>query len=373
MCVLFQNKIHPGYDDGDNFSLQECHHLKLVSLMPKILLIFTLGFVVISGLDLRAQDPQFSQYYAAPLYLNPAFAGSTQQGRAGLNYRNQWPGLEAKFNTVSAYIDYFFEDYNSGVGMIITSDREGLAGLRSHAIGLQYAYQLNLTKDIAFRPGVQVGIMNRDLNFGRLTFGDQYDNNGFIGTPSAEVFNTGMSKTFFDLSGGGLLYSKNFWLGYAMHHVLEPNQSFIGEESYLPRKSSIHGGYRYAFRSAPGRTMFDGVRERSITPNFQYKFQGQFDQLDLGVYLTIEPIVFGMWYRGIPFKTYEEFHNNESAVFLIGFTAKDLNIGYSYDVTLSTLGIASGGAHEISISYEFSFADPRRPPKNVRKIPCPKF
>ncbi|MGB5929648.1 MAG: type IX secretion system membrane protein PorP/SprF, partial [Cyclobacteriaceae bacterium] len=58
-----------------------------------------------------AQDPQFSQYYAAPLYLNPAFTGASGQGRAGLNYRNQWPSIDANFTTYSAYADYYFDDY----------------------------------------------------------------------------------------------------------------------------------------------------------------------------------------------------------------------------------------------------------------------
>jgi len=74
-----------------------------------------------------AQDPQFSQFYAAPLYLNPALTGATGQARAGINYRNQWPAIDAIFTTLSAYFDYFIEDKRSGVGIIITRDQEGLA------------------------------------------------------------------------------------------------------------------------------------------------------------------------------------------------------------------------------------------------------
>jgi hypothetical protein len=68
-----------------------------------------------------AQDPQFSQFYAAPLYLNPAFAGGTGQARAGMNYRNQWPAIDANFTTMSVYGDYFFEDINSlaAIGCLI--------------------------------------------------------------------------------------------------------------------------------------------------------------------------------------------------------------------------------------------------------------
>ncbi len=343
--------------------------------MSKNLRIFFGLILMLGSFPSMAQDPQFSQFYAAPLYLNPALVGSSDQARVGLNYRNQWPSLDAKFVTTSAYFDYFFEDYNSGVGMIITSDREGLAGLRSTSIGLQYAYQLRLTDKLSFRPGVQVAYIMRDINFDRLTFGDQYDETGFISPSTAEGFNTGSGVNFADLSAGGILYSGKFWIGYSMFHMTEPNQSFIGEDSPLPRKSSVHGGYKISLapKASRGRGPMRAPSERSITPTFQYKWQGDFDQLDAGVYFTFEPIVLGLWYRGIPFKTFEEFSNNESAVFLIGISSNNLNIGYSFDYTLSELGIGSGGAHEISIAYEFPLRSRKIPPKNVRLIPCPKF
>src|SRR5690606_35621372 len=112
----------------------------------------------------NAQDPQFSQFYAAPLYLNPALAGSTNQARAGINYRNQWPAIDAKFTTMSFFAAYFIEDKNSGVGLLLTRDREGLAGLRSLSVGLQYSYELQLTDFLGFRPGVQLALYNRDVN-----------------------------------------------------------------------------------------------------------------------------------------------------------------------------------------------------------------
>jgi len=41
----------------------------------------------------NGQDPQFTQFYANPLYLAPSFAGATQQDRITAVYRNQWPEL----------------------------------------------------------------------------------------------------------------------------------------------------------------------------------------------------------------------------------------------------------------------------------------
>jgi type IX secretion system PorP/SprF family membrane protein len=353
--------------------------------MRQVRFLFLL-LIVSTPLMVTGQDPQFSQFYAAPTYLNPAMVGGSQQARVGMNYRNQWPALEANFISATAFFDFFIDQKNSGVGLLISTDKEGLAGLRSNSVALQYAYQLYLNDWLTFRPGLQIGIINRDFNFNRLTFGDQYDPNtgDFINPSTAEQFNLGMSKTFLSLAAGGVLYTKNAWFGVAAHHLNTPNQSiFEGEVAELPRKFSFHGGYKFSLRpGVVGSGMYARESERSISPTFQYKTQGQFDQLDLGMYFTAEPIIIGTWYRGLPVKKLNDLPNHESIVLLVGFTKKGswgkqgndyLNIGYSYDITISRLGPGSGGAHEFSITYAWPTKDPRRPPKNVMQIPCPDF
>ncbi len=317
---------------------------------------------------LQAQDPQFSQYYAAPLYLNPALVGINQKGRMGMNYRTQWPNLDANFETFSAYFDYHFEDYYSSAGLIFTRDREGIAGLNSTTIGLQYAYQLQLNYNWTFRPGVEVAYTFQDINFDKLVFGDQLSNTGLTGNPTGEIFNTGLSAKFFDLSFGGVLYNPSLWIGAAMHHVLEPNQSIAGGDAPLPRKFSIHGGYRIPLNPGTRRT---DIGERSITPSFNYRTQGDFDQLDLGAYFTLSPVLIGVWYRGLPIKNLDGITNNEALIFMIGLQTNRTTFGYSFDYTLSDLGIGTGGAHEISIAYSFSLGDPLKPAADVRRLKCP--
>ena len=337
------------------------------------------GWMLLVTLSVTAQDPQFSQFYAAPLYLNPAFAGSTQQGRVGMNYRNQWPAIDANFTTISAFADFYIEDKNSGVGALLTRDYVGIVGLQSISFALQYAYQLKLTKEWSFRPGVQVGIINRSINFGSLTFGDQFDpSTGTITKGTAEALNTGQSKFFPDISFGGLFFSKNAWLGVAAHHITQPNQSILGSKDNLDMKVSVHGGYKIFFRPGMlGTGVFARPRERSIAPVAQYRHQGLSDQMDVGMYYTFEPLIIGTWYRGIPFKSVNGFANNESVVLLVGLTLKGekdiLNIGYSYDFTISKLGPGSGGAHEFSLVYSWPTRNPRKPPKDKLIIPCPDF
>jgi type IX secretion system PorP/SprF family membrane protein len=326
------------------------------------------------------QDPQFSQFYAAPLYLNPAFAGSTGQARIGANYRNQWPAIDANFNTISAYGDFYNENKNLGFGAIINKDREGLLGLQSTSIGLMVAYELKITNGLSFRPGFQASLYNRSINFDKLTFGDQFDpsTGQFLGGSSAEALNTGQSKFFPDMTMGGLFYSKNGWFGVTASHITQPDQSLVGSPDRLPMKLSGHGGWKfYLSPGVMGQGFYSKPRERSITPTFQYRHQGRFDQMDLGVYYTLEPLIIGTWYRGVPFKNVNGIVNNESIVLLVGFTKKGvkdiLNIGYSYDFTISKLGARSGGAHEFSIVYSWSTRDPRKPPKDKLIIPCPDF
>ncbi|MFY0626971.1 MAG: type IX secretion system membrane protein PorP/SprF [Reichenbachiella sp.] len=319
----------------------------------------------------QAQDIQFSQYYAAPLYLNPALAGINQTGRAGVNYRNQWPSIDANFETFSAYADVNFDEKNSSVGLILTNDREGLAGLTSTEIALQYAYQVRVNYKWTFRPAIQGSFTTRAADFSRITFGDQLDNNGITGAPSGEIFNSDRVN-YFDLGLGGIVFSDRLWVGVSMHHIREPNQSIVGGDSPLPRKLSVHGGYRIPLNTPFKKGETASGAERSVTPSFNYRSQGDFDQLDVGVYFTYAPVIFGLWYRGIPLKTNEVGGTNSEAIIgMIGITQKKFTLGYSFDYTLSNLGISSGGAHEISLSYTFKWGDPRKPDRDVRELKCP--
>ncbi len=343
------------------------------------------------GREAVAQDPQFSQFYAAPLYINPAFTGSSEYTRFGVNYRNQWPSLNATFVTFSFYADHYLPNANSGIGMIVTTDREGTEGLQSTSIGFSYAYQLKLSDNLVFRPGVNIGYTTRDANFSNLIFASQIDPvTGAISGPTDPlVMGGGLQTSFLDLAVGGIFYSRNLFLGVAAHHINEPDQSLLDDSvtginsvSALPMRLSIHGGYKITIGKGPLRKdLTYTYAERSITPVFQLKSQGPFDILDVGAYLHLEPVNLGVWYRGYPLSKFEMTNNNgtvqvfpqnEALIFSLGVTTSDFNIGYSYDYTLSDLGIASGGAHEVSISYYLNFKKQERVPRDQWKIPCPK-
>jgi len=342
-------------------------------MIKRILPLFFLTLLCLKG---WSQDPQFSQFYANPLYLNPALAGGALAPRLTANYRNQWPSLSANFVTASFGADVFLPNYNSGVGIQVTTDSQGLGNLKATDIALQYAYQISLDDVTSLRLGIQGGFSSRSLDYFGLTFGDQYNNGGLIGTPSSDPFaQGGPNVSYADFSTGMMVYSDWYWAGISAHHINRPNQAFSGPEARLPVKASLQAGLRIPFA---GYTFLGNEidKEKSISPAILYKKQGKYDQLDMGMYVTIEPLVLGMWYRGIPFKKYEAtINNHESLVFLAGFRQDKFSIGYSYDLTISTLGAGSGGAHEISLSYIFEplTPKPKRSRSNKHQLSCPKF
>ena len=111
--------------------------------MKFIRFISLLGLFVSLCLQSKSQDQQYTQFYAAPMLLNPAFAGTSIQSRVAMNYRNQWPQLPRAFVSYNFSFDHFFADVKSGVGLNVSHDRAGTGALTYTNVSLQYAYEFN--------------------------------------------------------------------------------------------------------------------------------------------------------------------------------------------------------------------------------------
>ncbi len=335
---------------------------------------------------IKGQDIQYSQYYANPLYLNPALTGTGDNTRGIINFRDQWPTLSGKYVSYSASGDHYSPNINSGFGAFLLHDRIGSAKITSSSFGVSYSYNVAVNSDWNFRPGLQLGVVSKNTNFNTLTFNDQFSTNGFTGASSSENLSSSQIKNYIDISSGGLVYNDNFWLGTSFYHLNRPNQSlFSNGESKLPIKWSVHSGYKISLIPYdPYADRMGKLKEISITPTLMYKAQGLFDQFDLGTYLTYEPIMLGLWYRGVPLvkKQTKNSLNHDALVCMFGVKFNGFRIGYSYDIRISKL-TQSGGAHELSLIYEFrkgNYIDknqgrqPRaRVPKSSRITPCPKM
>lgn len=329
---------------------------------------WVIAFVLFAEVVL-AQDPQFSQFYSAPIYMNPGFAGNTVQGRAVVNYRNQWPAMPGKFVSYAASFDYNFADLNSGLALAFQQDRAGSAALRYTNIALQYSYTINITRKLAFKPGVYFSYTMRDINQQDLLFGDQIIYNNPV-SASVNQFDAQRIR-YPDLGAGGIVYQRNWWGGIAFHHINRPNQSLLEDEVRLPMRFSMHGGYNYVLKQNAKKKEIS-----SVTAVAHYKAQGKWDQFDIGVYYRFKIVTAGMFYRGLPGIKRNGYTqpNHDALVALLGFEYSELAFGYSYDLTISKLITNSGGAHEISLIWEFASERKKRKRRRTRfLIPCAKF
>ena len=317
------------------------------------------------SIKLKGQDPQFTQFYAAPMYLNPAFTGVTYEHRFVANYRNQWPGVSKTYQTMMASYDYNLSDLNSGLGIVVMQDRSGTAGLTHSQFGVNYAYHFKVSKFSEIRMGAGLSYNMKRIDFSKLKFNDQLATGS-----STSIEALGYEPlNYVDFSAGALLNSTEYWLGLSGKHLTQPNASLTGEKVPLPVSISLHGGYRFIF-SQKSKTQL----KKYISPAFNYRHELRNDQLDIGIYYFHLPLNIGIWYRGLPFKTYKPtYASRESIAILLGFELAEYNlrVGYSYDITISKLGVATSyGAHEISLIYEIA----QKKKKNKRVlVSCPKF
>ncbi len=326
--------------------------------------------MTVSG-ALYGQDQQFTQFYASPITLNPAFAGTSMQSRAAMNYRNQWATLPRAFVAYSAAIDHYVPELNSGFGLLVSHDRAGTGALSYTSVALQYAYEIKINRKLSIRPALSFGYGSTYLDIDRLTFGDQLAR-GDGATTTLDPDRARFAQEpvgSADFGTGLLLFSDNFWFGASIHHINEPTVSVVGRDTQLPRRYSVHGGYRFRVSELGAFS-----NRQFIVPAIHYQSQGMFDQLDIGFYYEYSPITFGLWYRGLPlFKSNDHpYINHDAVAVLVGYEVNNYRFGYSYDVTISQMTNRSGGSHEISMVVEWASKKSKRKSKR-RVIPCAKF
>lgn len=303
------------------------------------------------SLMIKAQDPSFSQYYANKLYLNPAFAGSARCPRLIMNYRNQWPLLSGAFVTYSTSLDAHIPIFHGGVGMIITSDRSGKGLLSTTNIGGMYAYEATISREFSLKMAIQATYIQKSVDWSKIIFGDMID------PQFGYVFTTNEKEPiptigYADFSAGILGYGTHYYIGAAIHHLTEPDEGFLQDsKSPLPKKITAHGGLAF---------YMDPAGHNAIYPSVLFQHQANISQINLGVYTKLnDSFVGGLWYR-----------INDSVIMLMGLEYRTFTFGFSYDFTVSKLGMQTAGGMEFSTSYTFGC---RPEKKKLRPIDCPSF
>ncbi len=291
---------------------------------------------------LFAQDPGYSQFYANPLHLNPAYAGTTELSRLIVNYRNQWPQKERSYTTYSLSYDWLVGTSKSGLGTQAYYDREPNNIITTSSLSLSYSYHVQLGNETFMTLGLQGGLVHKQFDLSNLVFPSNIDQLSGEISGTFPVLYSDTRKTYPDFAVGAVgQYRRLFW-GASVHHLTQPNESITegDHKGKVPVKLTFNAGART-------HQLHHGLlsREFTVSPNILYQQQGSLKQLNLGIYMIEKSILFGGWFR-----------NNfdirpDAIIFLAGWANPKFQFGYSFDYTLSELANYSYGSHEISLTF----------------------
>lgn len=329
-------------------------------MVPVHSLVFLPFILLLFSLQVKAQDPEFSQFYASPLYLNPAFAGTSEFPRIVANYRNQWPKNGNTFVTYNFTYDNYVKSMKGGLGFQLLYDRELNGVVNSINASFFYAYHIKAGDQLFFTGALQAGFIYKQFNTGGLIFPGMIDQGSGIITGNYPLPVEDGQTIIPDFSFGMAGQSEDVYFGLAVHHLTQPNQSIIEGDQVgrLPIKLTAHiGAKMHKFH----RLLFS--KEFTLSPNAVYQQQGSFKQANLGLYMTEGWLTFGAWYR-----------NNLSvrpnaAIAMIGYTGPKFQMGYSFDFSLSNLAAYSYGSHELSLIFYFGESSLRGLRNETMRIP----
>ncbi len=327
-------------------------------------LIIVLLFLV--NIFAEGQDAQFSQFYANPLYHNPAFTGEAGLTRFITNARNQWPDLTKGFTSYAFSVDSPIGESKNSLGFQAVRDDQFNTLLTNSAAILFSRYMPSKKEKVSLTLGSKVGWVFQNYgDLSNLKFADQFQ--ATSSTINLTNSNDPLSKSFrswnhFDATFGAILrYSKQIdklpysWAGISINHLQKRffNRNKQDDNALKPliglqfgRKSEINintpweNGYGNETR-----------REESLTWSVYARKQGTNYQLDAGINLVCTPIIFGVWYRNMPFHRFSGKSQRDALVFIAGYQYGRFLFEYSRDATVSSLSGAVNGANEITIWY----------------------
>ena len=302
--------------------------------------------LLVSQIKGVAQDPIYTQFFMVPETLSSSFTGAKQSTRAGIIHRTQWPGLNFSINTQFAFVDNWFEEINSGVGISVLNHKETTTRYNFTQVNLNYAYQFPISEEWNVRPSISVGYGAKDFGFQNLVLEDQINIfSGIINVNSIDPINLNETIRFLDFSASVLFNSDNSWVGFTLKHLNKPNISMEMEgQDDLEMFMSLHSSLYIPFG--------DYRSDNKLFVLANGMMQGAYNRFDLGAKYEMDRFAFGLLAATNPVKTDSNSHFLTSINAFVGMDWEGFRFGYSYDFNVTEIG-RTGGVYELSESYDF--------------------
>jgi type IX secretion system PorP/SprF family membrane protein len=330
----------------------------------------------------NAQDNHFSQFYNAPLCMNPSTTGGfNSKLRILTNYRNQWRSISTPYNTFAFSYDMGIRKVKGrsgflGAGISFTSDKAGDAELSQNQVNLSFAYHLKISSYNIISLGIQGGFAQRSINSGNLQWDSQFDGSSFDPSlPSNEPvnfsslssypdFGTGMQWTY---SKGEMYTTANDQLminvGIAAFHVNKPELSFYSSAlDNLPVKAVVHATSQIGFKNT----------KYSIIPALIYMQQGPLRNIIAGLLVRRNLLTASKYtgnIKGASVSFGGLYRVGDAIIPQIQIEFANYALGFSYDVNTSGLTSITSGKGGFEISLRFYNPNPFTSSQNIPMSP----
>ncbi|MBK8808403.1 MAG: PorP/SprF family type IX secretion system membrane protein [Bacteroidales bacterium] len=333
-------------------------------------------FLLVFGISrLVAQDPVFSQYYAAPSFLNPGMISDVQGLEVTINSRLNTNKEFSQYNlnhvTIAVPLNMAFlygpgmrHDHRTGLALSAYREATGNENGKLNTLGfiLSFSHCIQLQREHYLSLGIQGGYVNKHIS-DDFMWGSQYvedygydpdiipsvsdllNLNAHIGTISAGLVYYYNSSSMLDY-----FKKNNFdaFLGVSVYNLNTPNQSFFDNvTSELPLQTKVHGGIKYSTN-----------KKFYIFPNMLWVHQNGNNQINIGAYTNIRTFksskedgnnfntILGVWYRF-----------GDSFIASLGTHIGQFKFAVSYDFNTSNFKINNHGKGTCEISLKYSIVN----------------
>jgi type IX secretion system PorP/SprF family membrane protein len=330
-----------------------------------VLLILALPLAVVKG-----QDPLFSQFFAIPNALNPGLSGAFDgKYRVSGVYRDQWRSvMEEPFSSFGLGLDLRFDmdskGFNKdffGVSLGFQTDKSGFIEYSLNQMWLGAAFHKSVGKNQFLGGGFNLGMNQRNINYSRINFQDQF--NGIDGYTLPTLENLPENNFAHGDLSIGINYLNSFNkrlsynIGLAVHHVLGMENSFFKLDSRT-EINNVANSYKLPARFTAYLGMnIQAAELLDVQPRALISSQGSTLNVILGTnfkfgFLNSDNSTFTMG----PYLRMAAGANTWSSDMLgmlVGYGYENMFIGMSYDFSINTLSRfgRSRGSFELSISY----------------------
>lgn len=342
--------------------------MKKKTLINRIFLLLTSYFLLLTSFS---QDIHFSQFYQAPLVINPALTGAFNGDfRAIINYKDQWRVVNA-YNTYALSLDggllkKKWDNAYLGLGMFLFKDVAGDSRMGTTQGNLSLSSIISIGEKQKLSAGLQGGFAQRSINPTVQKWGAQYCPSCQDGynqnANSGESIPATSDFSFGDFSGGllwtysnvGTTLSSNdqmsFNTGIAFHHINQPKQDFLNVEKLYSRYVA-HAGANIGLKNF----------NSTLLPSVLIVQQGTTREINFGMlirYTIKEESKYTGVFKETALQLGAYYRAGDALVPTMMFEYANFAMGISYDVNLSALKTATSGKGGVELSLRFINPNP---------------